>query len=94
MQLLTGNKNPVHGRKLCSSCTANFQYTKMEKPALKTVYIKVLLGECCEPWHITVLYKGEKKTELSTRHFCHRHRVIRKGCSGVSFSDVSLPHSP
>ena len=36
---MTGNKSPVHGRKLCSPCTANFQYKKMEKPALKTVYI-------------------------------------------------------
>ena len=37
MLLLTRNKNPVHGRKLCSLFTANDQYTKMGKPALKTV---------------------------------------------------------
>ena len=35
---MTGNKIPVHGRKLCSPCTANFQYIKMEKPTLKTVH--------------------------------------------------------
>ena len=35
---MTGNKNPVHGCKLCSPSTGNFQYTKMEKPALKTVH--------------------------------------------------------
>ena len=35
-------KNPVHGRKLCTPCTANFQYTKMEKPALKTVNMPIL----------------------------------------------------
>ena len=33
IRLLTGNKNPVHGCKLCCPCTANFQYTKMKKPA-------------------------------------------------------------
>ena len=38
VQLLTGNKNPVHGRKLCTPCTANFQYTKIEKPAPKRVW--------------------------------------------------------
>ena len=36
---MTGNKNPVHGCKLCSPSTGNFQYTKMEKPALKTVLL-------------------------------------------------------
>ena len=35
MLLLTGNKKPVHGRKLCSLFTGNVQYTKIEKPALK-----------------------------------------------------------
>ena len=44
MLLLTRNKNPVHGRKLCSLFTANVQYTKMEKPALKTVFILYI---CC-----------------------------------------------
>ena len=32
---MTGNKNPVHGRKLCSPSTGNFQYTKMENRHLK-----------------------------------------------------------
>ena len=42
IRLQTGNKNPVHGRKLCTLFTATFQCTKMEKPALKTVISKTI----------------------------------------------------
>ena len=42
---MTGNKNSVHDRKLCSPCRANFQYTKMKKPALKTVW-GVYIEQC------------------------------------------------
>ena len=42
VRLVTGSKNPVHGRKLCSPGTAHFQYPKIEKSALKTVQYQVL----------------------------------------------------
>ena len=78
---MTGNKNPVHGRKLCSPSTGNFQYTKMEKPALETVLYRNLYT-ISEGWHWYVLfniylitYKDKYITEAF--NYIYRDRVAK-----------------